>query len=211
MKALLITLLITLTSTAAQGEIISVEYKRFYSHVNKLNGEDTSALQFAFGFLRVGTQKLCEINSAKIVTQKQTIELDVSLENRFVVPTERVLKLAEAEVVVDLGERANLCDMSVQIETTPNYLKTAYSAEDLDFLKQQYDAFFNEMGGFLSFMMPSVNGLVFRFHDATLDAALHNGLSITNGMLMIDSTWLEQGKTLSLPVAPMRITAKAKS
>ena len=211
MKRTLVALSLLASAFSAGAEQIEVEYKRFYSHINKIGDESTSALQFAFGFLRVGTNNLCPINQATIVTQKQDIPLTVTAENRFLVPKERALKLADASVVIDLGEAANLCDMSVQIETTADYVKTEYTAEDLAFIKQQYEAFFNEMGGFLSFMMPSVKGLTFRFSDEELDAQVPGAPNITNGMLMLDNEWLEQGKSLKLPVEPLRITALAKS
>ena len=193
-----------------QAEQIEVEYKRFYSHINKIGDEDTAALQFAFGFIRVGQDRLCNINSAHIVTQKQTIDLDVSEEQRFLVPKERALKLADANILIDLEEAANVCDMSVQIETKAEYIKTDYTVEELAYITRQYEAFFNEMGGFLSFMMPSVNGLIFRFADTTLDAAIPGTNGINNGMLMLDKDWLDEGNALSLPEAPLRITALAK-
>ena len=193
-----------------QAEQIEVEYKRFYSHINKIGDEDTAALQFAFGFIRVGQDRLCNINSAHIVTQKQTIDLDVSEEQRFLVPKERALKLADANILIDLEEAANVCDMSVQIETKAEYIKTDYTVEELAYITRQYEAFFNEMGGFLSFMMPSVNGLIFRFADTTLDAVIPGTSGINNGMLMLDKDWLDEGNALSLPEAPLRITALAK-
>ena len=151
------------------AETIDVEYSRFYSHVKKLDNEDTQALQFAFGFVRVGEGRLCEVNGAAIVTDKKTMALTVSEEGRFTVPTEKALKLANALVRIDLGERANVCDMSVQLETKPEYLKQYYTKDDLTFLYGQYEAFFNEMGSFLSFMMPSVKGLMIQFDDKNLD------------------------------------------
>ncbi|GGF57776.1 DUF2987 domain-containing protein [Alteromonas lipolytica] len=211
MKRTLLAVALLASAFNVCAEVVEVEYKRFYSHVKKLSGENTAALQFAFGFLRVGTTHLCKINTATIVTQKQDIPLEVSPEQRFLVPKEKALNLADAMVVIDLDEAANLCDMSVQIETTAEHLKTEYSAEDLAFIKQQYEAFFNEMGGFLSFMMPSVKGLTFRFSDSELDAMVPGAPAITNGMLMLDNDWLAEGKSLKLPVKPLRITALAKS
>ncbi|WP_255439065.1 DUF2987 domain-containing protein [Aestuariibacter sp. GS-14] len=195
----------------SHAETIEVEYKRFYSHINKIGDEDTAALQFAFGFMRVGQDRLCKINSAQIITQKQTIPLDVSEEQRFLVPKERALNLADAFILIDLEEAANLCDMSVQIETTAQYVKTEYSADELAFITRQYEAFFNEMGGFLSFMMPSVNGLIFRFSDPSLNLPIPGTNGINGGMLMLDKDWLAQGKGITLPQAPLRITAIAKS
>ncbi|WP_354667804.1 DUF2987 domain-containing protein [Alteromonas sp. C1M14] len=192
------------------GEVLHVEYSRFYSHTKKLDNEDTQALQFAFGFLRVGENRLCEINHAQIVTDKQTLPLEVSEEGRFTVPTDKVLKMAQAMVEVDLVEAANLCDMSVQLETKPEYLKLAYSQQDLNFLLEQYRAFFNAMGSFLSFMMPSVEGLSFQFEDKHLTTApTEQQPSITMGTLTLSEAWISDHDELTLPLTPIRVTAKA--
>ncbi|NVK56723.1 MAG: DUF2987 domain-containing protein [Alteromonadaceae bacterium] len=197
----------TLTSHAEQ---IEVEYKRFYSHISKIGDDSTSALQFAFGFMHVRNKTLCHIHSATIVTQKVDIPLTVSPEQRFLVPKEKALKLADASIVIDLAEAANLCDMSVQLETTDKYVKQQYSSADLALIKAQYDAFFDDMGGFLSFMMPAVSGLKIQFADKSLNQTIVGAPPVTNGALILDNYWLEQGKPLNLPVKPLRITALAE-
>ena len=179
-------LFIGVGSSSVAAETIDVEYSRFYSHVKKLDNEDTQALQFAFGFVRVGEGRLCEVNGASIVTDKKTMPLEVSGEGRFTVPTEKALKLANALVRIDLNERANVCDMSVQLETKPEYLKQYYTKDDLTFLYGQYEAFFNEMGSFLSFMMPSVKGLMIQFDDKNLDFITPQGVQINNGVLHLE-------------------------
>jgi hypothetical protein len=176
-----------------------------------LDNEDTQALQFAFGFLRVGEGRLCGVNSAEIVTDKQTMSLDVSNEGRFTVPTEKALKLANAIIRISLVERANVCDMSVQLETKPEYLKARYTKDELTFVYGQYEAFFNEMGSFLSFLMPTVKGLMIHFEDKDLDYITPEGVTITNGVLHIEQEWISEAKGLSLPQAPLRITAMASS
>lgn len=203
-------LLLALVCTSSQAETIQVEYSRFYSHIKKLDHEDTQALQFAFGFLRVGEGRLCNITSANIITDKQVIPVEVSLENRFTLPSEKALKLADANVEVTFEERANVCDMSVQLETKPEYLKTQYSRDDLLFLLEQYRAFFNAMGSFLSFMMPSVEGLVVQFRDDNISMpAGKERPAITMGMTVLTESWIDEHQLLSLPEAPLRVTAKA--
>ena len=211
MKRIACALIGALLTSSVAAETVNVEYSRFYSHVKKLDNEDTQALQFAFGFLRVGEGRLCDINQADIVTDKQTMTLDVSKEGRFTVPTERALKLANAYVRIDLKEAANLCDMSVQLETQPSYLKPHYTVEELNFLYAQYEAFFNEMGSFLSFLMPSVTGLMIQFNDENLDYITPEGLPINNGVLQLNEDWLKDAKGITLPEAPLRITALASS
>lgn len=206
-----VTLLLTLVLCwPVSAEVVEVEYKRFYSHVRKLNSEDITGLQFAFGFTHVQSKQLCVINAASIVTPKKTIALDVTPENRFTVPTERVLKLADAKVVIDLVERANLCDLSVQLETKPAYLKDNYTKAELAEIYDQYSAFFNEMGSFLSFMMPSVKGLMVHFPEQTGSQVLASGHKIQQGMLILDDDDLAKLTELALPQKPLRITALAK-
>ncbi|MEH6712947.1 MAG: DUF2987 domain-containing protein [Paraglaciecola polaris] len=187
---------------------VNVDYSNFYSHVRKLSAEDTNALQFAFGFKHVRTGALCHITSGYIHTQKQDIPLTISAEQRFTVPSEKALKLANAKVALTIIEPANQCDMSVQLETTPQWLKSEYSSEELALLFGQYQTFFDDMGSFLAFLMPSVDGLVIHFSDHKLTRKLENGLQIDNGRLLLDKRWLGEEMPLSLPYVPLRITAK---
>lgn len=190
------------------AEEISVGYKSFYSHVKKINKDDTNALQFSFGFKHIHSLKLCGINKAKIHTQKVDIPLKVSPENRFQVPSEKALYMAKAEVVIDLKEPANVCDMSVQLETKPEFLKRQYSPEDITKLYQQYEAFFDNMGSFLSFLMPEMRGVTFHF-DSGMDTSLfpstwqveENNVTLTQQQIETLS------QTIEFNQAPIRITA----
>lgn len=195
-------------STATADEI-QVAYKTFYSHVSKLNSDDTQALQFAFGFTHIKTGKLCEINSARISTDKQQIPLVVTSENRFTIPSEKALRLADALIIIDVTEPSNQCDVSVQLETKTEYNKRYYSFEELVFIREQYEAFFNEMGSFLSFMMPTVKGLVVQFEDQSYTTTMANGYTITQGSLTLDEAFFDNKKPINLPIKPLRITALA--
>ncbi|MDM7860823.1 DUF2987 domain-containing protein [Alteromonas sp. ASW11-36] len=201
-------LTIALISIPVFAETIELRYKDFYSHVRKLSGEDTQALQFAFGFQHVSEARLCELTSAEIVTQKQRLPLAISAENRFTIQSERALNLADATVVLETSDSVEQCDMSVQLETKPEYLKQYYTSEELRFIFEQYAAFFNEMGSFLSFMMPQVDGLMLHFDDPELDHDIRDAPSIVNGMLQLRSDYWQGNKTLVLPEVPLRITAR---
>lgn len=193
----------------AMADQVEVAYKTFYSHVKKLDNEDTQALQFAFGFTHVQSGKLCTINSARISTEKKQIPLEISEERRFTIQSEKALNLANAKVIIDFKEPSNQCDISVQLETKPEYLSENYSHEELNFLYEQYESFFNEMGSFLSFMMPNVSGLMFQFEDINLNEATKTGERISEGTLMLTDEWFENKRGLRLQRKPLRITAIA--
>jgi hypothetical protein len=188
---------------------VEVRYKTFYGHIKKLDNEDTQALQFAFGFTHVQSGKLCTINSARISTQKQQLPLTISSEQRFTIQSEKALSLANAFVVIDFKEPSNQCDISVQLETKPEYLKKDYTFAELQFLYQQYEAFFNEMGSFLSFMMPNVTGLMFQFSDKNLTESTKTGEQISQGTLMLNDEWFTRERGIKLQTKPLRITAIA--
>jgi hypothetical protein len=191
----------------ASAETLDVQYSRFYSHVKKLDNPQTNALRFAFGFQHIAHNRLCHISRAQIVTPKQTLILTVENNNRFTVPTDKILKMARAKVVIELDDQANQCDMSVQLETLPSYLKTQYSHDELLVLFNQYQAFFDEMGGFLSFMMPSAEGLLFHFGaDLSFPKKLR-ALLDENGAIFLSKTWIMENKNVDLPYKPLRITA----
>lgn len=196
-----------LTTIAVQAETLEVDYKSFYSHVNKLKGEDTEALQFAFGFLNIRSGELCQIDEARISTEKQQIPLQVSKENRFTVPSDKILRLAKAKVIIELQEAANICDMSVQLETKPEYLNTEYSQTELQYLYDQYAAFFEEMGGLLSFMMPKVVGLKFYLDEVDQESASINGINVDGGALSLNQDQIRSNDMLRLARTPLRITA----
>lgn len=207
LKRIFVVLGYIILSCHAVADTLEVEYASFYSHVKKLDGGNTNALRFAFGFQHIAEPRLCHINSAQIVTQKQNMPLNVENNHRFSVPTDKILKMAKAKVIIELDDQANRCDMSVQLETLPRFLKTQYSHEELISLFNQYEAFFDEMGGFLSFMMPSTKGLLFHFAaDVALPKSLQD-LSDRKGTLAFSKTWLMENKGLILPNSPLRITA----
>jgi hypothetical protein len=184
-----------------------VPYSSFYSHNKKIDGEDTSALQFAFGFKKIQSSELCTIKSAFIHTQKQDIPLTLVNQKRFTVPTDKVLKMARAEVVLELQQAANRCDMSVQLETKPEYLKSIYNQQELQMLLEQYQSFFSGMGSFLSFMMPKAKGLHLYFSHETKLITLPKDLKLENNKLALSTQWITSNRGLKLNSAPLRITA----
>ncbi len=189
------------------AETLNVEYASFYSHVKKIDKEETNKLRFAFGFKHIAYDRLCKVVEAKIVTQKQILPLTVEYANRFTVPSDKILKMAKALVSIKLDDNANQCDMSVQLETKAEYLKQHYSHAELVSLLVQYQAFFSNMGSFMSFMMPSAEGLKIHFDQhMTLGKDL-DSLADESGNLVLGQTWFKQGKSLNLPRVPLRITA----
>lgn len=206
----IILVLALVVSNSAISNEMELAYKSFYSHVRKLDDDQLDRLQFSFGLQHVDRGDLCKISAARISTQKKQIPISVNAEHRFNMPKERVLKLADAKVVLTLAEAADKCDMSVQLETKPSELKQQYTKQDLQALFDQYAAFFEDMGGFLSFMMPSVEGLVFQFAQGEYHT-LANGLTITNGRLEISEQQISELNGLNLAIRPLRITALTHS
>src|SRR5690606_3256219 len=121
---------------------LTVEYSTFYAHLRKIDDEELNKLQFAFGFKHVGQSALCQINRAIIHTQKVDIPVLVTPDRRFTLPTEKALKLANAEVKIDLQEPANQCDMSVQIQVIPELIRARMSVSELSDFLHQFDLFF---------------------------------------------------------------------
>jgi hypothetical protein len=196
-----------------QADTLELDYGSLYSHTRKLDPETMPALQFAFGFMHQQQQRLCVIKKVFIHTQKQDIALEVTAENRFTVPSERALKLARAVVNVELDDMADDCDMSVQLETTNEYLKTQYYPEELKVLQRQYAEFFDQMGSFMSFLMPEVKGLIIHFEQQPTGQVRTDGdlpvPEIIDQQMRLSNDWLDRQKRagLHLPAKPGRIVA----
>jgi hypothetical protein len=191
----------------SHAETLVVPYSSFYSHSKKIEGEETNALQFAFGFKLIQSTELCTIESAYIHTQKQDLPLTLINQQRFTIPSDKVLKMAKADVVLELQQAANRCDMSVQLETKAEYLKQRYDKQELQILLEQYQNFFRGMGSFLSFMMPNVEGLILHFSDETRLLSLPEDLKLEQRKLLLSSQWIESSKGVKLGISPLRITA----
>lgn len=192
------------------AEPLELDYASLYSHTRQLDDEQLDALQFAFGFKHHQKGHLCGIESAYIHTPKQDIPVRINNEQRFVVPSEKALKLAKAVVRFELAEPVNQCDMSVQLETKPQYLKSRYDLEELRQIFIQYQTFFDDMGGFLSFMMPSVQGLKLQFGTEVTGQPSMYGLqppALQNHQLNLNEAFLQGQGSIDLPAAPLRITA----
>lgn len=199
-------LILGLFSIICAADTLKVEYSSFYSHLKKIDDDDTQALQFAFGFKNIHATDLCTIIEANIITQKVTLPVTVSAEQRFTLPTEKALKQAKAVLQIDMLEKANQCDLSVQLETKARYLNKTYMQKELVDLLTQFDLFFDDAGGFMSFLLPDVTGLQMHFSDE-LPANLPDGLRVEGKQLYLSKEWVNQMNTITLPAAPFRITA----
>lgn len=205
MKTLMLLAVLGQACCAAELE---VEYSSFYNHLKKIDKEELNALQFSFGFKKAGESELCHINDAKVITQKVTLPLTVNEFERFTLPTEKALNMAKAVVALDLTEPNNQCDMSVQLETKAEYLKTSYSVAELTMLNQQYSDFFDDMGSFLSFLMPSTAGLKLVFAQTPQLENADDGVVISGNELILSEEWLKtMSSELLLVNKPLRITA----
>ena len=208
MKKRVVLALTALLSSNLVAADLNLEYKAFYSHLKKLDKPELDQLEFTFGFRYVAGEGLCHIDNVVISTPKQQIPVDVINGQRFRLPTENALKLADAQVWISVQEPTNQCDMSVQLQARPLALSSEYSSESLNNLVTQFDTFFDDMGGFMSFMMPSPQGLQLHFSQQP-DIA---GLQTSHGSKLDDTTlWLnkddiETGKTLKFSQLPYQIT-----
>ena len=155
-------LFLSFIMSAHAGEL-RLDYSSFYSHLRKIDDEQLRSLEFAFGFVNVRTGELCTPQNALVHTDKKDIPVSVNEQKRFVLPTEKALKLAKAQVHIQLAEANNQCDLSVLLQVKPELLQDGVDAQELQSYFVAFEEFFHKMGGFLSFMMPSPEGLNLKF------------------------------------------------
>ncbi|MCY7293875.1 DUF2987 domain-containing protein [Alteromonas sp. a30] len=105
------------------SNLLNLEYKTFYSHLRKIDIEDTPGLQFAFGFVNTESKVPCVMKNVTIHTPKIDIPVALDALNRFSLPKERALKLADAEVNVQFQNAGfEACQLSVLLEANPRWL-----------------------------------------------------------------------------------------
>lgn len=173
-KFVLFLLFSALTSQATIAGELRLDYSSFYSHLKKIDDDELQSLRFAFGFLNVQTKDLCTPESVLVHTNKKDITIEVNEHKRFELPTEKALKLAKAEVHIQLTEPNNRCDLSVLLEVKPSLFVDGVSATELQGYFTAFVEFFDKMGSFLSFLMPSPEGMHLKFKAKSEEPAAHS-------------------------------------
>lgn len=213
--SLFVACLFTFNSAIANtNSTTEIEYKVFYSHLRKLNLEEHSALQFAFGFQHHNSNELCKLTNVLIHTPKIDIPVDISTLNRFSLPKERALKLAEAKIQITfLSEDPNDCDMSVLLQIKPEILGESITASNLRLANTQFKAFFET--GLLSLLMPETKGIKLHLkRNASVEDTplkLGKGAHIKDDLLYLESTWIEHNQQAIPNLGISHITAWIES
>lgn len=203
--------LLSIPLVSVQAGELRLDYSDFYSHLRKLDDEELQPLHFAFGFLNVQTKELCQVQKVMIDTDKMDIPVDVMANNRFVLPTEKALKLAKARLNIQLLEPENRCDLSVLLEAKPEMFEDGLDSTELLSVMTAFEGFFDKMGGFLSFMMPSATGLQITFTDPESIPDTFKALSVSNnGRWNIDGERLAELPQDFILNGVERITALTK-
>lgn len=215
--ALSILLFSSITNAVSeQTQITEIEYKVFYSHLRKLDPEEFDALQFAFGFKKHNSDEMCQLRKVLIHTPKKDMDVRVTAQNRFTLPKEKALKLAEATVKLDFDYAPSKCDMSVLLQANPEWLGEEITSDKLRYLNNQFKAFFDSMGGGLfSFLMPETKGIKLHLNSDYASQQLHlnnqQGITYQGELLFVADQWIKVNQQI-LPVGAIsHITAWVES
>lgn len=187
----------------AEHETLVVPYKQFYQHVRRLDPEEHPDLQMVFGFAHQSTQQMCKIKRAFIHTAKQDIPLP-SIEHRFAVPRERALLLAEAVVTIDFQHAKQHCNISVLLKAKLDKWShlSFLSADALRDIDRQFQHFFENVGSFLTFLVPKTLGIKLHFSASSTEQAMSMGVpstavttSVQGAIWHLSRSWLQHNET----------------
>lgn len=207
MRRLLLTIFLFVSSSVYASEMV-IEYKRFYSHLNKLDSETMPSLIYTFGLLaQQPTQFSCQINSAYIHTQKVDLPLQINAFGRFSLPLEKALKLAGATIHLDIEGSEQVCDMSMSVEVDPQLLTVRPTQQQLNVWHSEFNVFFDEVGGMLAFMLPSVSGLVLHYAEPVRLAVMQSAASQHDNQLSLPATLFATFAQQNVQQIPYRVTA----
>lgn len=200
-----LSLIVTFNVSASnKPNLLEIKYADFYSHLRKLDKETLTELRFSFGLIDAQIEP-CVIEQGIIITDKKKIPINIQDNNRFVLPTERALKLAKAMVNLELAHSTTDCNLSVLIEIEPVLLKESLTRDKLLRFYASFKQFFEDMGGMFSFLMPEPSGLLVTSESHTelqilssKYSALVNGSSIELPLSLINQLTNEDLASLSV-------------
>lgn len=206
-------LLVSTLSFAEPNTPVEIEYKVFYSHLRKLDPEKFEALQFAFGFIKHNASAMCPLSKVTIHTPKKDIEVEIATSNRFTLPKERALKLADATVLLNFDtDDAADCDMSVLLQANPEWINSELNAEQIRYLNSQFKTFFESMGASLfSFLMPETKGLKLHlkpeFKNHHFSESHYKSIERKGDLLLVGDSWISDNQQVLPLMAISHITA----
>lgn len=177
-----------------------VSYDGFYDRLKVVDKGQYQYARINFYLVDIATLKPCEIQSGKLITEKNQLALSYTENAQLLLPLDKQLDTDKAVIVVQPKNPAHDCQLKMQIEA-PDFKLTEFNSENLQQLNDEFDDLLTNLSGFfigklMAFLLPSQKGIQIEFEQPTTLAGADCNDKVCR--LEINDTIAEQSFSLPL-------------
>lgn len=161
---LLATLITPMVSFANDNQVV-LNYDGFFDRMDDLDEAQYQDIKLAF-YLLDKQEQPCPVNSVKLQTKFKHQEVYVLDSGEILLPFEPKLDQDKAAIVIDKKDSTE-CGLNMRLESSQLF-NNKIPTQQIKSLINTFDLAFNDLGGMMSFMLPEVIGITFKFEPGQL-------------------------------------------
>lgn len=148
-----------------------VSYDGFYDRLKVVDKGQYQYARINFYLVDIATLQPCEIQSGKLITEKNQLPLSYTEKAQLLLPLDKQLDTDKAVIVVQPKNPAHDCQLKMQIEA-PEFKLAELNGEKLQQLNNEFDDLLTNLSGFfigklMAFLLPSQKGVQIEFEQPT--------------------------------------------
>ena len=183
--------------------LMVLNYDGFFDRMDDLEAPEYSSIKLAF-YLKDKNSEPCKVESVQLKTKQKSLDVYLMDDGELLLPFEPKFDQDKAAIVINKLD-TSICGLDMRLESTQLF-GTKVTLENSLALIATFDTAFSDLGGMMSFMLPSVAGISFLAEqnqklyllDTNLGQCSENSCTITKSEL--DS----YGKPLIFNTAPKK-------
>lgn len=154
-KLFLLTLFVTAFFSKANNQLV-LNYDGFFDRMDDLNEPQYQGIKLAFYLVDRNNQP-CEVDNAYLKTKLDEMEVYTLANGEVLLPFDEKLDQDKAAIIINIkGDKA--CGLNMRLESN-QLLTIEMNTKELLDLKIKFSEALDDLGGMMSFMLPSVIGL----------------------------------------------------
>lgn len=151
--------------TAVAQDKLELNYDGFFDRMKDLEEPEYQGVKLAFYLMdREGAP--CPVSGAKLTTKLKEQDVYVLDNGELLLPYEPLLDQDKALLIIDKKDNRE-CGLNMRLESSQLFSEKVKKQQALE-LTEKFAAAFDDLGGMMSFMLPKVEGITFKFNESIM-------------------------------------------
>lgn len=162
------------SSSAFAQDKIELNYDGFFDRMKDIEEAEYQGVKLAF-YLRDKAGQACPVKSAKLATKLKEKEVYVLETGEILLPYAPKFDQDKANLVIEKQDDRE-CGLTMSLESNVLFDANVPQKQALDITNKLALAF-DDLGGMMSFMLPKVEGITFKFEEGTLGQLTNSNIA----------------------------------